>query len=118
MNLTDTSTQGPRPAHRAEVTPSDLAEWIFDGPTPTVFDLRDEPDYRAGHIPGALHTPIGRSDDLVAIAPDDGLIVLVCATGAASREAVRLLELCGHRRVAYLHGGQRAWVAAGYPVGA
>ena len=116
--MPDTSTRGPKKPHHAEITPSDLAEWVFEGPTPAIIDLRDESEFKAGHIPGALNAPLSRSEDLVSRVPDDGRIVLVCDNGARSREALRLLELCGCRRVMYLQGGQRAWTAAGYPVGA
>jgi rhodanese-related sulfurtransferase len=33
------------------------------GPAPVIIDVRDGEEYRAGHIPGAIHIPAGEIEE-------------------------------------------------------
>ena len=66
-----------------------------------VADLRDDRDFRAGHLPGARH-----------VMP----ILLVCANGVQSAKASKALKASGRSEVYSLEGGIDAWQQAGLPL--
>lgn len=54
--------------HQAQlITGDELDEALKDGAAPVIVDVRSEKEYRAGHLPGAIHIP---SDELAARASD------------------------------------------------
>ncbi|MEZ0166017.1 ThiF family adenylyltransferase [Kineococcus sp. LSe6-4] len=98
------------PTHLPTVTAADL----LTRPGAVVVDVR-EPDERArGAIPGSLALPLG---ELLADpgALPAGPVVLHCARGSRSAEAVRAVLATGRTDVAHLEGGFAAWRAAGGP---
>ena len=106
-----------------------------DGRAITVLDARDAKAHRRAHLPGAVHIDWtdyrrgwlreGRlpadlqelADDLAKLGVDERRPVLVC--GAAERgwgeegRVAWMLRYLGHRDVAILDGGCRAWSRAG-----
>ena len=48
--------------------------------------------------------------------PRDKDIVVICLSGARSKEGATLLRQAGFTRVTCMSGGIQAWVAAGYPI--
>jgi thiosulfate/3-mercaptopyruvate sulfurtransferase len=122
------------------------ADWLetrLDAPNLAVLDIRNAIDggaataYRAGHIPGAVHSsytedgwrtsadgvpgllpPIGDLEALVGglgIAPDDHVVIVHAGTGATDfGSAARVFwtfEQLGHAEVSILDGGMAAWTA-------
>lgn len=81
-----------------------------------VVDVREEAEYRLGHLPGAklmpLRTLIERVDEL----PRDRTIVLVCRSGRRSTRGLHWLLEMGFEDVYNLKGGILAWKAAGKPL--
>jgi len=77
-------------------------------------DVREDGEWEAGHVAGAVHIPLGdlaeRADEL----PDDRQLVLVCRLGGRSARATALLTSSGFDAV-NLAGGMQAWAAAGLP---
>ncbi|MFD6062155.1 rhodanese-like domain-containing protein [Rhodococcus wratislaviensis] len=76
-----------------------------------VLDIRQRPEYVAGHLPGAVHIELGdlpgRVDDL----PDEPTVVM-CGHGERAMGAASLLERAGHRNLTVLEGGPDDWAAA------
>ncbi|HEU0013198.1 MAG TPA: rhodanese-like domain-containing protein, partial [Longimicrobium sp.] len=81
-----------------------------------VVDVRAESEWEAGHVPGAVHIPLGALDERLADVPRDRPLVLHCQGGARSAMAAALLQARGFRDVSNLAGGFRAWQEAGLPV--
>jgi len=92
-----------------------------------MIDIRELPEYRQGHIPGAVLAPRGllefeihglveRTSTDPGIAPEDRDIVLYCGTGGRSALAAQTLDAMGYRNVRSMAGGIVAWAAAGLPV--
>lgn len=82
-----------------------------------LLDVREEPEWNAGHAPGALHVPLSRlvaGAALPATAQGRPLVV-VCRSGRRSRQAVELLAARGAEAVD-VEGGMQAWAAALHPV--
>jgi rhodanese-related sulfurtransferase len=74
-------------------------------------DVREDDEWRAGHVSGAVH--IGRGvleRDIVSKAPDkDEELILYCGGGFRSALAADNLMRMGYTRVHSLAGGWRAW---------
>jgi rhodanese-related sulfurtransferase len=80
----------------------------------SVLDVREDDEWAAGHIEGALHIPLGelpaRTSELPA-----GELLVVCKGGGRSGQACLLLGGQGHQ-VVNLAGGMRGWEADGRPM--
>jgi sulfur-carrier protein adenylyltransferase/sulfurtransferase len=97
----------------SEWTPGELA-LALEGPKArelVLVDVREPHEWDAGHLPGAVHVPLG---ELVARAgelPADRTPVFVCAVGGRSMAASRYFAAQG-RKVVNLAGGMNAWSEA------
>ncbi|MEU2780452.1 MULTISPECIES: rhodanese-like domain-containing protein [Streptomyces] len=81
-----------------------------------VIDVRTPGEYAGGHLPGALNIPldqIQRALPDIRHAADRGDILVVCASGARSENAGRILAEHGVT-AATLSGGTGAWAADGH----
>ncbi|MFI7413795.1 rhodanese-like domain-containing protein [Streptomyces sp. NPDC049627] len=80
----------------------------------TVIDVRTPGEYAAGHLPDALNIPMDRLDSaLPALRRLPGELLVVCASGARSERACRLLA--GHGIPAMtLSGGTQGWAGRGH----
>lgn len=76
-----------------------------------VLEIRQTPEFAAGHLPGAAHVELGA---LAARAGDLGRepTVVMCGHGERAMGAASLLEQAGHRDLAVLDGGPKQWVQA------
>jgi AhpD family alkylhydroperoxidase len=85
---------------------------------PQLVDVRSDDEWRAGHIAGALCTPVTQFGSRIAALRLDKTrpIIAMCRSGGRSKVAVRLLQRHGFTDVFELQGGMRAWQAAGRPV--
>ncbi|MDQ3628763.1 MAG: rhodanese-like domain-containing protein [Actinomycetota bacterium] len=94
-------------AHRVPVpVPPDLL----------VLDVREDDEWRAGHIDGAMHVPLSQLPQRVEeIASPGGRVLAVCRVGARSAQATMFLRRHG-RDVVNLDGGMHAWSSAGRPM--
>jgi rhodanese-related sulfurtransferase len=82
----------------------------------TVIDVRTPGEYAGGHLPGALNIPldqIQRALPDLRHAADHGDVLVVCASGARSENARRILAEKGVT-AATLAGGTGAWAADGH----
>jgi hydroxyacylglutathione hydrolase len=76
-----------------------------------VLDIRQRPEYLAGHLPGALHIELGALPGRVDDLPDEPTVVM-CGHGERAMGAASLLERAGHRQLTVLEGGPDDWAAA------
>ena len=85
-----------------------------------LFDVREESEYAAGHIPGARHLSKGLIErDIERTVPDpDAEIVLYCGGGYRSALATDALQRMGYRNVISMWGGFTGWTEAGGEVDA
>jgi hydroxyacylglutathione hydrolase len=86
------------------------------GGNTTVVDVRGQSEWESGHLPGAVHIPLGELPARMDELPKDGPLVMQCQTGSRSSIASSLLQAHGFRNVTNLHGGITAWRRAGLPV--
>lgn len=81
-----------------------------------VVDVRAIDEWNAGHVPGAVHAPLGRLREALAHLPADARLVMQCQGGGRSAIAASLARLSGRKVVANLRGGMDAWKAQDLPV--
>jgi hydroxyacylglutathione hydrolase len=81
----------------------------------TVIDVREAHEWRAGHLPTAIHVPAPQIPARLAELPD-GPLVLVCGSGRRSTIAASLLQREGRGAVANVIGGMDAIRAARIPL--
>lgn len=81
-------------------------------------DVREESEWQAGHLPGAIHLGKGIIErDIEGCIPDlDAEIVLYCGGGFRSALAAESLQKMGYTRVISMDGGFRGWKEAGFPI--
>jgi rhodanese-related sulfurtransferase len=79
-----------------------------------VLDVREDFEWQAGHIEGALHIPLSLLPVRVGELPE-GQILVTCKVGGRSAQAVAWLVANGHDAV-NLAGGMLDWQAAGRPM--
>ena len=77
-------------------------------------DVREPFEWDAGHVPGALHIPLGNLPESLAQLPDrDAGILLHCRSGARSGRAAEYLVAQGYTNVANLDALISDWPARG-----
>jgi molybdopterin/thiamine biosynthesis adenylyltransferase/rhodanese-related sulfurtransferase len=96
----------------------DLRARIDAGEAVTLVDVREGEEFRAGHLPNALHVPRAQLErDIEFVAPDrDRPVVLYCASGARAALAAATLRDMGYTRVARAEPGFVRWKELGFPV--
>lgn len=80
-----------------------------------LLDVREDDEWQAGHIDGALHIPMGHLLERVHEVPSDSHVVAICRAGTRSAQVTAYLLEQG-RSVRNLDGGMQAWAAAGRPM--
>jgi rhodanese-related sulfurtransferase len=98
------------------VTTGELQARLAKGAV-VVLDVRPEPEFRAGHIPGAISAPLDSLDDVAAKLPKRREIVAYCRGPYCvyADDAVRLLKERG-LKARRLDVGLPEWRRAGHPV--
>ena len=101
-----------------EFTIEDYVRRMEAGESWVLIDVREDNEWEAGRIPGAIHLGRGILErDIEERFPDkDAPLVLHCGGGYRSALAADNLQKMGYRNVASLDGGFRGWVAADLPV--
>lgn len=99
---------------QSQVTVQEARRRAAEG-TAAIVDVREPAEWRAGHIPGAVHIPLGELEERLSELPRNRPLVAVCRSGARSADATRILQEQGHD-AANLAGGIEAWRQAGLPI--
>ena len=83
-----------------------------------IVDVREDNEWAAGHIPGAIHLGKGVIErDIEAAVPDPSKeIILYCGGGFRSAIAADNLKKMGYANPVSMDGGWRGWTGAGLPV--
>lgn len=74
-----------------------------------IVDVREESEYRRGHIPRAKHISLSQLVHRLRDVPRDKTVVVVCRSGSRSTRAAELLVEAGYRNVYNMHGGMLQW---------
>jgi rhodanese-related sulfurtransferase/DNA-binding MarR family transcriptional regulator len=100
----------------ATISREELARRVRDGDV-VVLDVRPEPEYRAGHITGAVSLPVEEVTRRLRTIPKDRQVVAYCRGPFCvyADDAVRALRRRGYQ-AARLDDGYPEWARAGLPV--
>ena len=100
-----------------ECTVDDVKKRLDRGEKFTLVDTREESEFAAGHLPGALHLSKGVIErDIEKKVPDRSApLVLYCGGGFRSALAADNLQKMGYTNVISMDGGMRDWRAKKYP---
>ncbi|MBP6470639.1 MAG: rhodanese-like domain-containing protein [Chloroflexi bacterium] len=89
---------------------------IKDRADVVVFDVREQDEYDAGHIPGVTLIPLGEVPNRLSEIPKDKTVIMTCRSGNRSGQAADFLRQNGYTNVHNMEGGIVAWQQAGLPV--
>ncbi len=105
------------PVSRTPVMPVDeLHRRLQRGNAPTILDVRLDAEWRAGHLPKAIHVEAGQLPDTELPFPKDHPIAVHCGHSDRATVGISLLERQGFRELILIDGGFERWQAAGYEV--
>lgn len=93
------------------MTPAELEQQLDEV---QLLDVREQPEWDAGHVEGAVHVPMhelgARQDELAT----DRTIVCICRSGQRSAMVTQALVRAGYDAV-NLEGGMLAWATERLP---
>jgi rhodanese-related sulfurtransferase len=100
-----------------ECTVDDVRARQAAGESFVLVDVREESEFAAGHLPGAVHIGKGVIErDVEAKVPDPATpLVLYCGGGFRSALAADALQKMGYTNVISMDGGWRVWTEKGLP---
>lgn len=100
---------GPLPSVDAAAVPSEGF----------VLDVREDDEWAAGHVEGALHIPmsdfVNRFGELTEAVPDGARVHVMCRVGGRSAQVTQYLVRQGVDAV-NIDGGMQAWDGSGRPM--
>lgn len=101
-----------------ECTVEDVRQRQQNGDSVLLIDVREDHEWSAGHLPGAIHLGKGIIErDIEARIPDVSTeMILYCGGGFRSALAAANLKEMGYTRVISMDGGYRGWTDAGHPI--
>lgn len=105
-------------SHFKNIDVAELKRRMDQDPNLCLIDVREQEEWKAIHIPGALLIPKNEiTDKIKNIAPKlDQAIYLHCKSGMRSQYAASTLIAMGYTEVYSVDGGIMEWTTLGYPV--
>ncbi len=82
----------------------------------SVLDVRRQPEYTMGHVPGAKHIPLDELPRRTHEVSRRDPLAVICGSGYRSSIAASLLMRDGFANLMNVIGGTAAWVRVGYSV--
>lgn len=79
-------------------------------------DVRPAEEYAQGHIPQARSLPLDQIESRAQSLPKNKPLIVVCADGRTSGQAVAQLQAKGYDKTVALTDGMKAWQQANLPV--
>ena len=94
-----------------QITAKEAKSMMEEQPDAVILDVREQDEYDAGHIPGAVLLPVGTIDEDTAadaIPEKDTVALVYCRSGNRSKTASQTLADLGYTQI-YEFGGIRDW---------
>lgn len=104
--------------HVKECTVADVKTRLDCKESFQLIDVREDHEWAAGHLPGAIHLGKGIIErDIEKTIPDPASpLVLYCGGGFRSAMAAKNLQEMGYTNVISMDGGFSGWKNAGLPI--
>ena len=94
------------------LTVAALHEQLQRGDRTQLVDVREDAEFAAGHLPGALHIPLGQLAQRLAEIDSEAGPVFICRSGGRSMAACQMALRANIPSPANLEGGMLAWAAS------
>jgi sulfur-carrier protein adenylyltransferase/sulfurtransferase len=94
------------------LTVAALNELLQRGERPLLVDVREDAEFAAGHLQGALHIPLGQLPQRLAEIDPQADPVFICRSGGRSMAACQIALRANIRSPANLEGGMLAWASS------
>ena len=94
-----------------QITAEEAKSMMDEQPDAVILDVREQDEYDAGHIPGAVLLPVSTINEETAASaiPEKDTVVLVyCRSGNRSKTASQALADLGYTQI-YEFGGIKDW---------
>jgi rhodanese-related sulfurtransferase len=98
------------------ISSPELKEKMENGEQIVLVDCREQNEWDAGHIPGAVFIPLGEFPERKDELNPGATIIIQCRSGARSMRACQFLASEGYEDLANLEGGIIDWAQCGYPI--
>ncbi len=79
-------------------------------------DVRTQAEWDQVHLAKGTLIPLDQLSSRLGEVPKDQDVVVICRSGARSKEGMTILRSAGYSRAVCMTGGLLAWKAAGYPL--
>ncbi len=105
-------------AEITKVTIADVKAAIDRKEKAVILDVRDPDEFKAGHLPGAVHVSRGKLEFTIwdKVSDKNAKIYVYCLTGARAALATKTLHDLGYKNAVLMDAHFEDWVKAGYPV--
>ena len=105
------SREDENTASYQQITAEEAKSMMEEQPDAVILDVREQDEYDAGHIPGAVLLPVDTINEETAasVIPEKDTVVLVyCRSGNRSKTASKALVDLGYTQI-YEFGGIKDW---------
>jgi rhodanese-related sulfurtransferase len=96
------------------ITPTEASK-MFAAKEAVIIDVREQNEWDAGHIPGAIHIPVASLNSRLAELEQykDSPVIMQCRSGRRSAQGAVALNAAGFKNLYNMEGGILAWDKAG-----
>ncbi len=99
------------------MTTLELKEKMEKGENFVLVDCREQEEWNAGHIPGAIFIPLSKfAHEYEKIGDKKQTIIMQCRSGRRSLNACHFLDEEGYSDLYNLEGGILEWAERGLPI--
>ncbi|MDO9051044.1 MAG: rhodanese-like domain-containing protein [Methylotenera sp.] len=101
---------GCQPSNISSMTPNAAAK-MFSEQKAIIVDVREDSEWKEGHIAGAIHIPLAQVESRLRELAQykNSNVVVQCRSGKRSAKAASTLQAAGFTKVYNLTGGIIAW---------
>lgn len=99
----------PQPGQVVNLRPAEVQERLESGENLLVLDVREDWEFKEGHIPGARLIPLGGLADRLSELDPEVPVVVVCRSGNRSAKGAAILAQAGFKAVYNMTGGMNQW---------
>ena len=100
-----------------ECTVDDMKARLARNDKFSLIDVREESEFAAGHIPGAVHIAYHDLREPPAVLDRGRPVAVLCSSGQRAAVGASLLQRHGFERVLHIvEGGMPLWTRSGWPL--
>lgn len=83
-----------------------------------IIDVRENNEWNAGHINGAIHIPLNEIEERISelMRYKNNQLILQCRSGGRSMKAIDILKKSGFNNLKNMDGGLNEWIKVGLPI--